>query len=531
MNRHTRLAGLLSAGLVVVLLALLAGCEPDSPYEEDPRGALADALAATLDGEHLAMTFRIDGQLDLAADPDTLEGEAERLEGLILDSELYIAGANGDVGDGPAARLREHDSELELRLDGSPAFAARAVDGEVFARVDTDRALDALGLGAAAPDDLTAELEMFLGPDVAGAVAEGRWLRLDGALDTLERTGTSEEAEREELGDLFETFYRENLIVEHLDSDDGTHVLRVSATVAELAAFTDRAFGTLPGAGGLSGLPGLPALPGSPGGPTDGSLTDDVPDEVAETEVSIDVGVENDAVTSVRAPIGEGLSDIGEAFVDAGEAQPEDVERLRDTGGDSLVLHVDVDADGSAVTAPDEATPFDLGGLFQGFPFAPGAGAEDGVEGADDGVEGEEHDASGDAEADPDGRASDGGVTEDATDGTEDATDGTDPTDGTDGPDEQAETDVEVLLTDAERLVQTADAEAALLERAVDDPSLWDELTTELGDFMPGTEFEVAETDGRVDQVELTEGEHTVCIDLDPDDPEGGSEIDEGACP
>lgn len=236
----------LGAVLAPVALALgLVACNGQDA-EEDPRGALRDAVMAFQDYQGVELT--IGAELDEAARASAMEeGEFTQEQlALLTDSVLTVRGVEGD-GD------QDGESEFELAVGGERVLTLRALaDYELYALVDLpaiERVAESLDAGPAFQQGLDdfEQAAGFLGlGQVASAARDAEWIHVAGLqqmADMAEEQAPDEEeldeADLEELARevgqrLLDFLEDEDVDVSHLGSDDVGERVRVTADGAQL---------------------------------------------------------------------------------------------------------------------------------------------------------------------------------------------------------------------------------------------------------------------------------------------------------
>lgn len=339
-RRGRRLIGL---SLVLALGALTTGCDTATDaIEEDPAGALQEAIDALEDWDGLRAEFRLEAdeavRAELAAEEDLSDEEIE----LLLGSSVSVRAGGDD--DAETAGF-----ETTLVVDETSVFDLRILDEQYFVRLDFD-ALSDLSEDADLGDveDLLVTARVLGLGDVAQAIADGRWIELIGVDDLMELTDAepSEEPEVDEqeaqalterLSTTFQTFVSEDADVTYIGSEDvGEHV-RVVTDGASL----DELFTELTSELGRTGV-----------------LRDVADDDLDQLDV------DDDTTVSIDAWIDEG--EIRQLGLDLGTL--DDADELPD---DMLVLMA-VEEFAGSIEAPEDPEPFDLLRLVGAFFGGPG---------------------------------------------------------------------------------------------------------------------------------------------------------------
>ncbi len=367
MNRHPRMRW--GALLLPFVLALgLTACD-DQDAEEDPRGALRDALMELRDYEGIELV--IGAELDEIAQQSAMQegGFDEDQLRLLTGSTLTIRGLAGDGDD-------DGQSEFEVVVGDETVLTVRALsDAQLYALIDlpaVERVAESLDAGAGFQQGLT-QIEQMAGVfglgEVAAAAREAEWIRVTG-LDEMtaqaeEQTGEDQpdEADIEQLardvGQRLMAFIEDDdVTVEHLGSDDVGDRIRVTAGGAELRDLVADVFESLDETADLGDPTGMGFDPAQLRADLDESIPDD-------TRVSFDAWVDGGELSQVAVDI----------FGVAREAGEEDV-----PDGEFLIAIAMSEFTGS-VEAPETDVTFDvfemfgdmaggLGGLEGGDPFA-----------------------------------------------------------------------------------------------------------------------------------------------------------------
>jgi hypothetical protein len=324
-RRRRPFAGL-AAGLL--LLGGLTACTDDAgEVQDDPEGALRDAVAALADHDGVELILAIDG------DEEAIAAElGERETAILLDSSFTVR-ATGQT---------EDDAQAEALLDlaGEEAAEFRVLPQQrLFVRVDVDTV-------AAVVDD--PEFDAFVDEavgfadlvglaDVVGTLRAGGWVEVTGLEQLAALAGQQDEPTEEESADVqqrtvaaLERFVAEDVTVEPLGSEDVGERVRATTTGADLQELLDE-LGTI-----LADVGGVGA--GDLQGIDDADLP---PDETVTVDAWISDGV---------------LTQLGYDLATTGDGAP---------AGTFLLMAIG-EFTGS-VEAPDDATPFDVFELVGGF--------------------------------------------------------------------------------------------------------------------------------------------------------------------
>ncbi|MTV25708.1 hypothetical protein FTX61_09835 [Nitriliruptoraceae bacterium ZYF776] len=231
----------LSAALVLV--AGLTACNGDeAAVEEDPAGALRDAVAALEDYDGLELTFSIDGDRQAASEAIEAGELSEEDFELLVESSFVVRSAQTSDTEGEVQML--------VNLRGTEVADLRFVEGErFFVRVD----LDAIGEEVDDPtfeselEGMVGAAEMFGLGDAAASLREGDWIELTGfeqLTSMMEaQMGQTEEPSEEELEQIqarvssaLGQFVEEDAQVTAVGSEDAGERVRVTASAEDVEA-------------------------------------------------------------------------------------------------------------------------------------------------------------------------------------------------------------------------------------------------------------------------------------------------------
>lgn len=350
MRRHAlrRAATLLATGT----LAFTAVACADDDVEEDPRGALRDAVMAFRDYSGIELT--IGAELDEAAQASArTEGDfTEEQLALLTDSSLTVRGVEGD-GD------EDGQSEFILVVGDETVLTVRALaDYELYALIDlpaVERVADTLDAEGDFQQGL-AEFEQMAGMfglgQVMSAARDAEWIRVAGLQQMAEMAEEQapdedqpDEADLEalarEVGERLLDFLEDDDVqVAHVGSDDAGERLRITATGVQLRELAldlveslDDVAGTDPTGLGMQ-APELRA-----------ELEDAIPDDV---EISVDAWIDGGELSQVAVDV----------FDLARAADADDV-----PDGTFLIAVAISEFDGP-IEAPDTDVTFDVFEIF-----------------------------------------------------------------------------------------------------------------------------------------------------------------------
>lgn len=244
MRRHT--TRLWATLLVLVLTLGLAACDGES-VEDDPRGALREAVMAFRDYGGIELT--IGAQLDEAAQASARdEGDFTEQElALLTDSTLTVRGVEGEDD-------AQGQSEFVVVVGDETVLTVRALaDYELYALIDLpaiERLAESLDAGDGFQQSI-AEFEQTAGlfglGQVASAAREADWIRVAGIqqmveMSEQEQSGGDEELDEadlealaREVGErLLDFLEDEDVAVEHVGSEDVGERVRITATGEQL---------------------------------------------------------------------------------------------------------------------------------------------------------------------------------------------------------------------------------------------------------------------------------------------------------
>lgn len=333
-------------GAPLIALALLLGAcgGGDAEVQEDPKGALEEALDNLGDYEGVRLTVSMGADTEdlvAASEGDLTEEDAQK----ILDSSLVISSKEGESADDAqfemVANVAGHDRAVELKGIGKT----------IYARADVEALVEEFGGDTSEIDAARRQFGSQPGFEFVGPAIDGEWISVEGLEDVIQQfTGQSipetPSEEDQELVKGFADALKQNVSAEAGDREGpGGHVV---ATVPLRSTYEE--FSKL--ASQLGQVPTGAGLPPA----------SEVPDENIELDIWIDGGhikqVEFDFVKLARS-LGED-ADI-----------PEDVDRL--------AVRLGIEEFTDDVEAPDDATSIDLQQLMQGFLGGMG-GMEESVE-------------------------------------------------------------------------------------------------------------------------------------------------------
>ena len=356
----------ITAALAASTLVLTACTGSSAEVENDPEGALRDAVEALGDYDGVELVLSASGDAAaLADDPEDLDAV-----------ELLLSGTVTMRGSGES----EEDAQFELvvDLDGTEVFEVRVLpQTQVFLRADVDAVAQAIDDPAITADlqELVAAAEQFGFGDLAQVAVDGGWIELTGVeqltefaegfggMDQTEEP-SEEELERlqEQVVSAFDRFIDQDVAVTYVGSEDAGERVQATADGAALESLFQELTAIAADAGGVD-----PAMLGD--------LESDIPE--GET-FTLDAWIDGGELSQIGIDLG-GLDDSGEI------------------PADTFLLVGIADFAGS-IEAPAEAEPFDLFGLISGFLFGGldgmdglgGPGFDEGMledEGLDDGLE------------------------------------------------------------------------------------------------------------------------------------------------
>jgi hypothetical protein len=279
---------------------------------------------ANSDGQTLTLTLQSTPEsLKAASEGALTDDQAQQ----ILDSSLTVSAK----GDSP------ENSSFQFLLDiaGTDGVEIRSVDQNFYVRADVRGISDVFGAEAGDIDQFV-EQGKAQGLDWVEALADGKWMSLEGAKELLQQfSGASPSADtklQQKAADALSKALDDSATVTNEGSDDvGDHLV---ASV-NLRSFYSAISGDL---GALSG--GLPVgqLPSA--------------DQVPDTDLKIDIWVADDTVKQIEFDF------MQLAALDENADIPE--------GVDSLAVRLTLDAFDDDVEVPDGAVPVDLKEVVQG---------------------------------------------------------------------------------------------------------------------------------------------------------------------
>jgi hypothetical protein len=350
MQRHSlRRASTL---LVVVILAFTTVACADQDVEEDPRGALRDAVMAFRDYSGIELT--IGAQLDDAAQASArTEGDfSEEQLALLTDSSLTVRGVEGDGDD-------DGQSEFVLVVGDETVLTVRALaDYELYALIDlpaVERVADALDAEGDFRQSL-AQFEQMAGMfglgQVMSAARDAEWIRIAGLQQMVEMAEEQapeedqpDEADLEamarEIGErLLEFLEDDEVQVAHVGSDDVGERVRITATGVQLRELAVDLVESLDDVAGAD-----PTALGMQAPEVRAELEDAIPDDV---EISLHAWIDGGELSQVAVDV----------FDLARAADADDV-----PDGEFLIAVAISEFDGS-IEAPDTDVTFDVFEIF-----------------------------------------------------------------------------------------------------------------------------------------------------------------------
>ena len=376
MQRHTLRRA--SALLATVVLAFTAVACADQDVEEDPRGALRDAIMAFRDYSGIELT--IGAELDEAAQASArTEGDfSEDQLTLLTDSSLTVRGVEGD-GD------EDGQSEFVLVVGDETVLTVRALaDYELYTLVDLpaiERVADALDTEGDFQQGL-AEFEQMAGMfglgQVMSAARNAEWVRVAGLqqmIEMAEQEAPEEdqpddadlEALAREVGERLLDFLEDDDVqVAHVGSDDAGERVRITATGVQLRELAVDLVESLDEVAGAD-----PTGLGMQAPEVRAELEDAIPDDV---QISLDAWIDGGELSQVAVDV----------FDLARAADADDV-----PDGEFLIAVAISEFDGP-IEAPDTDVTFDVFEIFGAMmgdlgdlgadPFAEDPFADDGFE-------------------------------------------------------------------------------------------------------------------------------------------------------
>jgi hypothetical protein len=330
---------ILATLLLFALVATACGGD-DAGVEDDPEGALRDALEelADYDGFELLVQLSADEEARAQAlrEEDFTEEELERL---LTASVLVRTTTQGDEDEGAA--------EFILTVDDEPVAELRALpDMDLYLRVD----LEAIAELSDDPemraeiDELAQQAEAFGLRDAVEAAQRGDWIRVTGLEQLINLFGEApaaqdttddEEAERlsEEIAEAAIRFVDEDVTVTYVGSDDAGERVRATTDGAAIQRFLDEVGSIAASSDALGG---------------------NDPQELAG-----DLELDDDQTVTLDAWISGGrLTQIAFDLATLGEEA--------DTEGE-LLLVIGIDEFTGTIDEPEDAAQVDLFGLIGGF--------------------------------------------------------------------------------------------------------------------------------------------------------------------
>jgi hypothetical protein len=355
MRSHVR-TRLFALVLPLVLAIGLVACD-DQDAEEDPRGALRDAIMELRGYDGIELV--IGAQLDEAARQSAMtEGDFDEDQlNLLVDSTLTIRGVSGEDDD---------DGRAEFQVvvgDESVATLRTLPDEQMYALIDLpaiERVAERLDAGADFQQSIS-QFEQMAGMfglgDVVAAAREAEWIRVVG-LDQMaqmaqeDTEGQPDEADLERLGRevgqrLLAFIEDDDVAVDHVGSEDAGERIRITAGGAELRELVADLFDALDDAAEVGDPTGMGMDPAQLREDLEQSIPDD-------TRLSFDAWVEGGELSQVAVDIFSVAREAGEEDVPDGE----------------FLIAIGVAEFTGDIEAPETDVTFDafevFGGLFGG---------------------------------------------------------------------------------------------------------------------------------------------------------------------
>jgi hypothetical protein len=338
--------------LTVVLTLALTACDGDQDAQEDPRGALRDALMAFRDYEGVELVFG--AQLDEEAQVSArTEGELTEEElRLLTGSTLTVRGVEGE-GD------EDGQTELLLVVGDEEVASLRSLgDYEVYALIDLpaiERVADSLDASDGFRRGI-GELEQFAGllglSEVVAAAREAEWVRLAGLQDLAEMDGDGAEqpdpADLDQLGRqvgerLIGFVEDEDVAVTHVDDEDAGQRVRLTATGTQLRDLLADVLAAVDDVADVADPTGMGMAPAE----IREQLEQQIPDDV---EISLDAWID-----------GGELSQVAVDVFEIARATEQD-----DVPDGQFLIAIGISEFGGPVDAPDAVTTFDVMDAFGG---------------------------------------------------------------------------------------------------------------------------------------------------------------------
>ena len=333
---------MLRRALVLTVLAalLLAGCG-ESAEKLSPQEAVREAAKTTAglkEGSFKLSVVGTEESLNAAFNEGTPLTDEDR-KGLNLLRNGHVLFSTGNDKFGLDVKAGDLDHAFELRY----------VDSKLYARADV------AGVGklfGTSPEEINQTVQAIAsqpGLEFIGAAAAGKWLQADftqlkGTFDELmkglqERTGGSlpgpdgaqpTNDETTALRDAIDKAFDENVIIEKVESDSvGDHYV---AKVTSLRTFYGKLLPTLQQY--MDRLPNADQIP----------TANFIPDKPG----SLDVWVKDGRVSRVE--------------LDMAQFSP-----TPQAGGGRAAIRLDINREAPTLSAPSDAVPVDLAGIFQQF--------------------------------------------------------------------------------------------------------------------------------------------------------------------
>jgi hypothetical protein len=322
--RPPRSTHLLSLLLIPVLALALVACADDD-VEDDPRGALRDAMMALGDWE--GVTINLGAQLDEAAQASAREeGELSEDElSLLMNSNLVVSGVQ--VGEGQDA---ESEVEVILTVADEEVLSVRSLpEYRLYALIDLEsmeQVAESLEEGQAFRDAV-AEMEGMAGmigmQDVFEAAREADWVRISGVEQMANMfggmSGAEEQPDEEDLEEagrniaqrLVRFLDEDGVTVAHVGSEDAGERVAVSIQGAALRELLGDVLAELDAVGGMPD-----AGMGMGVGDLRQELEQSIPDD---TEVRFDAWIEGGELSQLAVDVFDIARAAGEEDVPDGE--------------------------------------------------------------------------------------------------------------------------------------------------------------------------------------------------------------------
>jgi hypothetical protein len=351
---HAVRRAMLATILVSVVALIVAAC--GDAVTNNPKAALADAFEDFGAAESAGATVSLqapDFDRDVAVrhrDIDETTADVWRL--LVDDVAIRTRWNHVDDTLSPREQMRQTAVDFSFVHAGDTLLRYRMVDERLFVAADVHELAELIapyaGPGVDARmlvDELTFAGTQWLGAELVDHVVHGGWLELVDLL-AFDDIDEPDEADEEQMRDIFGSFVRDEVEVTHGEGDD-PHRLRVSTTTTALIELWE-------------------AIEASELIDEDLWSTDlgDVPDELRGADVWVDVLLDDGRLVAVDVPIGELAQYYGDvAELDA--AEQDDLEVMRAIGLDTLSLMIEFDRHAPRVSPPDDAFELDLDELLE----------------------------------------------------------------------------------------------------------------------------------------------------------------------